>query len=63
MSKKIRMKFQREIVRKLQEHEVLMSFYDDEGAEMFDQWWWEFGKHNFREYLIAEGYDYLLDDE
>lgn len=33
------------------DHEVLLSFYDDSGAEAFDIWWEEEGKASFRKWM------------
>jgi hypothetical protein len=39
------------IFRKCFEHETLMSFYDDDGNEAFNQWWKNEGSELFYEYL------------
>lgn len=39
------------------EHEILMSFYDDEGCEAFQQWWNEEGSILFNNWLEINDYD------
>jgi hypothetical protein len=33
------------------EHEILLSFYDDLGAEAFQEWWNEVGSESFAEWI------------
>ena len=46
----IEFNFKREIRRNIHEHEIFMSFVDDEGAELFDMWWRKEGNKAFQEW-------------
>jgi len=39
--------FKEEITRDIYEHEVLISFQDDEGACAFNEWWYDGGYKAF----------------
>ena len=41
----------REHFVRIAEHEILLAFNDDEGAENFETWWEERGKTIFIEWL------------
>jgi hypothetical protein len=42
------------------DHEILMSFYDDEGCEAFCTWWDKEGSKVFNEWLkLFEEYEHL----
>lgn len=46
------------------DHEILMSFYDDEGCEAFCVWWNTEGSHVFNEWLkLFEEYEHLANKE
>jgi len=38
------------------EHEIYMSFTDDEGAEAFEEWWNEAGALNFQQWINKHKY-------
>jgi hypothetical protein len=40
--------------RRIAEHEVLMSFYDDEAAYAFREWWEDEGSALFQKFCGAE---------
>jgi hypothetical protein len=39
------------VFRECFEHEILMSFYDDDGAYGFEDWWFIEGSAIFRDYM------------
>jgi len=43
------------IFRKCFEHEILLSFYDDDGAYGFNNWWFEEGSVLFYDYMKKQG--------
>jgi hypothetical protein len=43
-----------EYVIDIREHEVLLTFNGDEGAEAFIDWWRERGQREFKEYVTGE---------
>jgi len=48
------------VFRKCFEHEILMSFYDDQGSYEFEEWWNSMGNQLFAQYLIEKNLEYLL---
>ena len=42
----------RPVIRECAEHEILMSFYDDDGAYSFEEWWVLEGSQVFAEYIV-----------
>lgn len=49
------------VFRKCFENEILLSFFDDDGAYAFHQWWVEHGAAAFGEWLIQqEEYQHLM---
>lgn len=46
--------------RRVYDHEVLMSFFDDAGAEEFRSWWSDEGAEDFARWLLRFGRDDLL---
>ena len=42
------------VFRKCFEHEILLSFYDDDGAYGFRDWWYEEGSAVFYKYMEKE---------
>ena len=43
-----------EIRTRIPEHEILISFYDDEDAEMFYDWFNSIGKNDFVNWLAVQ---------
>ena len=43
-----------EIRRDIHEHEIFLSFVDDEGAILFDDWWYTEGEKAFQEWAALE---------
>lgn len=43
-----------EITYRVPEHEVLLSFNNDAGAEAFNDWWFSVGKKQFVEWIISQ---------
>lgn len=43
------------VFRKCFEHEILMSFYSDDGAYQFEDWWNDKGSELFFDYLKSIG--------
>lgn len=41
----------REITTSLGEHDILLSFNNDDTAEMFSDWWYTVGQNMFAKYL------------
>jgi hypothetical protein len=35
----------------LADHEILLSFLHDDGAEFFEEWWQDAGSHAFKKWL------------
>lgn len=56
-----RVSFPEEIVRRLYDHEILLSFYDDEASLKFDEWWNEVGMYEFGAWLASQGLKNLLE--
>lgn len=46
------------VIRRCFPHEIMMSFYDDIGAERFRDWWEEFGAELFGDYYEAEEFGF-----
>jgi hypothetical protein len=51
MKKFERVKLETEVKRRMYDHEVLLSFNDDDGAYAFDEWWNKIGSTLFNEFL------------
>lgn len=48
------------VFRKCFENEILLSFYDDEGAWAFREWWEEVASQAFAKWCMAEGHEDLI---
>ena len=61
MSEKFeRVSIKREISRDIHEHEIFLSFHDDEGAEYFSYWFESEGRKQFADYLKRKGKENLI---
>lgn len=58
---KVRMSFQSDVVYRVAEHECLMSFYDDDGAVAFSEWWVEKGEDQFIKWCLKNNYEGIID--
>uniref|UniRef100_A0AB39AJN9 Uncharacterized protein n=1 Tax=Vibrio phage P018-4 TaxID=3229728 RepID=A0AB39AJN9_9CAUD len=47
-----------ETTLRLPEHELLLSFVNDSGAEKFQDWWHESGKESFEDYCKENSHKY-----
>ena len=50
----LRLDMPREMVHHVAEHEVMMSFWDDEGAVAFNEWWDFYGSALFKKYFDSK---------
>jgi hypothetical protein len=56
-----RMEFKDELIHHISDNDVLLSFYDDDGAYKFNDWWYEEGSELFLKWLVDNDYTHLLD--
>lgn len=40
------------VIRECHDHEIMMSFFDDEGACAFREWWDDVGAEQFYDWLV-----------
>jgi len=48
--------FEREVTHHIGEHEIMISFNNDSGAEAFDEWWHDVGSKLFMDWIKEHDY-------